>query len=204
MKESLEALVEKAQHGDRVALEAICRQCRPGLIDMVQSRLDPRLRRRVDASDVVQESLAAAVRDLSAYVPREGVPFYAWLRQIAWRQLLRASERHLATSRRSVLSEERFAADECDLAVAKQLADSSTPSVHFARAELLAKIAAATQKLDHADRELLVLRFLERRTAAETASITGHSLSTVRRRLTMVLQRLRKALEAEAHGDATI
>ena len=97
-----ESLVREAQQGDREAVEELLERYRPRLLRMIRCRLNPRLKTRVDESDVAQDALALASRDLPSYRPQAHVPFYAWLRQIAWRQLLRASERHLKTGKRSV------------------------------------------------------------------------------------------------------
>src|SRR4051794_15063442 len=49
---------------------------------------DPRLRRGgVDPSDIVQETLAEAVRDLEQFQGQPGPQFHAWLRKILVRTL---------------------------------------------------------------------------------------------------------------------
>jgi RNA polymerase sigma-70 factor (ECF subfamily) len=51
---------------------------------MIAVRMDRRLVARVDLSDVVQDVLAVATRDLSDYLRTRPMPFYAWLRKLAW------------------------------------------------------------------------------------------------------------------------
>ena len=47
---------------------------------MVQLRLDPRLQRRVDSSDVLQEAYLQASRRLDEYLENPKLPYFLWLR----------------------------------------------------------------------------------------------------------------------------
>ncbi len=58
---------------------------------MVELRLDPKLRSRVDPSDVVQEVHLEACRRLSAYLLERPLPFRLWLRQIAYDRTVKAA-----------------------------------------------------------------------------------------------------------------
>jgi RNA polymerase sigma-70 factor (ECF subfamily) len=88
-----EQLLDRVADGDRAAPGLLLERHRDRLRHMVALRLDPRLRRRVDPSDVVQESLAEAAGKLSDFARRRPLPFYAWLRQIAWEALVRLHRR---------------------------------------------------------------------------------------------------------------
>src|SRR5439155_23923150 len=54
---------------------------------------------RVDPSDVVQEALADAAQELSDYLRNPPLPFYPWLRQLAWERLIELHRRHLHAQR---------------------------------------------------------------------------------------------------------
>jgi RNA polymerase sigma-70 factor (ECF subfamily) len=54
--------------GDRKALAALLDRNRERLRRMVELRLDPRLRARLDASDVVQDAYIDVARDLDSYL----------------------------------------------------------------------------------------------------------------------------------------
>src|SRR5262245_16835367 len=88
-------LLEQARAGDRQAFERLFAHCRPFLERVVALRLDPRLRARVDPSDVVQETQLEAVRRLDAYLRDPVMPFRLWLRQLASDQLLKSRRYHL-------------------------------------------------------------------------------------------------------------
>jgi RNA polymerase sigma-70 factor, ECF subfamily len=69
---------------------------------MVAVRIDDRLAARIDASDVVQETLMLASKQLADYLRDPPLPFYPWLRQIAWNRLTVLHRRHLETGKRNV------------------------------------------------------------------------------------------------------
>src|SRR5258708_2650976 len=101
-------LLEQAETGDEHAIGALLARHRSRLRAMVRVRLDRRVAARVDPSDVVQESLLAAYRRLPEYLRDRPIPFYPWLRQLAWERLVRLHQRHLKAKRRSVDREVAF------------------------------------------------------------------------------------------------
>src|SRR6476469_1237114 len=96
----IQALVERACRGDRVAREQLLDRHRHQLLRMVAVRMDPRLAARADPSDVVQETLAEAARDLSDYLRRCPVSLSVWLRQIAQKRLADLHRLHIRSQRR--------------------------------------------------------------------------------------------------------
>src|SRR5437868_8253866 len=99
-------LLTRAAERDCGAREQLLTRHRHRLKQMVALRLDRRLAARVDPSDVVQEALADAAARLDAYLRERPLPFYPWLRRLAWDQLVRLHHRHVAAGRRSVTREE--------------------------------------------------------------------------------------------------
>src|SRR5438093_8530899 len=101
-----EELLRRAGDGDRDARGAVLDRHRQRLRRMVALRMDPRLAARVDASDVVQETLGEADRRLDDYLRERPLPFYPWLRQLAWERLVEQHRRHVQAKKRSVVREE--------------------------------------------------------------------------------------------------
>jgi RNA polymerase sigma-70 factor (ECF subfamily) len=101
------ALVERAGQGDAAERQCLLGLHRDRLRRMVDLRLDGRLGVRVDPSDIVQEALLHAARNLDDYLRDQPVPFYAWLRRFAWERLVEAHRRHVLAGRRSVIREHR-------------------------------------------------------------------------------------------------
>ncbi len=81
-------LLQRAAVGDDQALGLLLTRHRPYLRNLVQLRLDPKLRTHVDPSDVLQEVELEASRRVSAFRERSSMPFRLWLRQIAFDRLL--------------------------------------------------------------------------------------------------------------------
>src|SRR5437660_9821732 len=99
-------LLASASQGDATARSRLLDRHRPRLKRMVTVRLDRRLAARVDPSDVVQDALMDADRQLDDYLRDRPIPFYPWLRRIAAGRLADAYRRHVRAKRRSVEREE--------------------------------------------------------------------------------------------------
>ena len=76
-------LLGQAQAGDRRAFEELFARHHDYLHRVIALRLDPRMRARLDASDVVQDTQLEAFRRLSDYCRRRPMPFRLWLRKTA-------------------------------------------------------------------------------------------------------------------------
>jgi RNA polymerase sigma-70 factor (ECF subfamily) len=197
-----EELIGRAAAGDAAARGSLLGRHRRRLGRMVALRMDPRLAARVDPSDVVQETLAEADRRLDRYLKDRPLPFYPWLRQLAWDRLVDEQRRHIQAARRSVTREEVPAPalpDASALELAGRLVTAGpTPSEAARRDELRERIREALNALSERDREVLVLRHLEQLTARETAAVLGLSEAAVKSRALRAMQRLRLLLGGDA------
>ncbi len=205
LEPNTDQLLDRASHGDGAARQQLLTRHRGRLRAMVAARLDRRLAARLDPSDVVQEALAEAARRLDDYLRDRPLPFYPWLRQLAWDRLLKEHDAHLARAKRSVRREEPGGLglpDESAAELAQRLANSaSSPSRHAVRAELQGRVRAALARLGEADREVLVLRYLEQLPLREVAAVLGVGESAVKMRHFRALERLRALLEAGHEED---
>jgi len=193
----LDELLERARRGDSAARNHLLELYRQRLRQMIDLRLDRRLRARVDPSDVVQEALAEAFQHLDTYLEEQPVPFYPWLRQFAFNRLLDLHRRHLLAQKRSAKRE----VPVLDLpggSVAgltdRFVASISSPSHRAVREEERGQVQAALLALGERDREILVLRYMEMLSTAETASVLGISEGAVKVRLFRALERIRALL----------
>jgi RNA polymerase sigma-70 factor (ECF subfamily) len=166
---------------------------------MVAVRIDERLSARVDPSDVVQEALAAAYERIAQYLRDQPVPFYTWLRQIAWDRLLDLHRRHISAGNRSVRREELSGlSDMSALQLASRLLKKDTgPLQRLLRQELLARVRTALDRLHDDDREILILRHLEELSGVECAAILGLSETAAKQRHLRAVRRLRRLLDDE-------
>jgi RNA polymerase sigma-70 factor (ECF subfamily) len=147
-------LLDQAGQGDAAARQQLLVRHRPRLRQMIALRMDRRLAARVDPSDVVQETLAEAVQQLSDYLRRRPLPFYAWLRQLAWERLVELHRRHVRAQKRSVLREERWPPplpNESALELAERLlVRGSNPSARLRRQERRDRVQGALARLARA------------------------------------------------------
>jgi RNA polymerase sigma-70 factor (ECF subfamily) len=199
-----EDLLRRAAQGDRTARSLLLDRHRQRLRRMIALRLDRRVAPRVDPSDVLQESLAEAVEHMSDYLRRRPLPFYPWLRQIAWQHIADIHRRHLQARKRSVLREEDVVVSDGS---AFQLAgrlfgrSSSNPSARLRRRELSDRVRRALLQLSEKNREVLMLRYLEQLAPGEIAAILGLSEAAVSMRHARALQQLR-AILGEVFGES--
>jgi RNA polymerase sigma-70 factor, ECF subfamily len=201
-----DALLRSAGLGDEAAWTELLARHRDRLRRMVAVRIDRRLAARVDPSDVVQEALADAALGLSSYLRDRPLPFYPWLRQVAWLRLVQLYRHHVVAQRRSVDREVPAEPPIADasahlLAAACLAAEGSTPSRALIREELLDRVHAALARLDPRDREVLVMRHLEGMSSAEVGAVLLINEGAVRARLVRALKRLRGLLE-QYNNDA--
>jgi RNA polymerase sigma-70 factor (ECF subfamily) len=192
----VEGLIEQARRGDGAACQELLARHRARLRQMVALRLDHRLAARVDPSDVVQEAFADAARKLPEYLRERPLPFYPWLRRLAWERLMKLHHRHIGSDKRSVTREAPAPLpDESALQLAGLLlAPGPSPSEGAQRRELCDRVRAALDRLPERDREVLVLRYLEQMSTAEIAAVLGTTAGAVKVRHLRALERLRGLL----------
>jgi RNA polymerase sigma-70 factor (ECF subfamily) len=196
-----EELLRQAEHGDPGAREGLLARHRDRLRKMVAWRLDRRLAARVDPSDVVQEVLLEASRKMDRYLQERPLPFFPWLRSLAGEHLAALHRRHVRARGRSVLREEPgvlLLPDESAAELASRLVTSSTsPTQRALRQELRERVRQALGRLSERDREVLVLRNLERLSVADTAEVLRISAGAVKVRHMRALERLQALLAGE-------
>jgi RNA polymerase sigma-70 factor (ECF subfamily) len=193
-----EQLLKQLAAGDPAARELLLNRHRKRLRQMVALRLDRRLWARVDPSDVVQETLAIADQKLADYARKRPLPFYPWLRCLAWERLVQIRRLHIGAQSRSIDREESLRPplpNESALKLADRLAArGSSPSARIERDELLHRVRRALLQLKEGDREVLVLRYLEDLTTKEIAAVLSVTEATVKMRHLRAVRRLRKLL----------
>jgi RNA polymerase sigma-70 factor (ECF subfamily) len=195
---SEDRLIELAATGDPSAVKSLFEQHRERLLQMVRIRMDSRIVRRVDAADVVQECLLEAHEKLSDYAKKRPLPFYPWLRNIAWQRLMHTHERHIFAKRRSVSREQRdqlSLSNDSMIGLAAQLSDHQTsPSGALMREEQQRRVREALDDLSPRDGEVLVMRYLEHMSIGEISATLAISENAVRMRQLRAIQKLRKSL----------
>jgi RNA polymerase sigma-70 factor (ECF subfamily) len=187
-------LLARIARGDRQALEQLLERYRPGLRAFVEARLDPKLRARLDPSDVVQEAQVEVVRRMDDFLRRRPMPFHLWVRKTTYERLLNLRRDHRKRARRSVDREVAFP-DRSSLLVARPLlAGGPSPSQQLAAREFADRVARAVAELAEADREILLLRHAEELPYEEIACLLDLEPAAARKRYGRALIRLQKVL----------
>jgi RNA polymerase sigma-70 factor (ECF subfamily) len=192
--EETRQLLEEVRAGGPAALNRLLARHRPYLQQLVELRLDPKLRARVDASDVVQDAQLEAVRRLPAYLAQQPMPFRLWLRQLACDRVVMLRRRHLGAGRRAA-GREVALPERSSLALAAQLhAAGPTPSQDVEQKELARRVRHAVAELPDADREVLLLRTFEGLSFDEVAYLLAIEPAAARKRHGRALLRLHRLL----------
>ncbi|MBL8863054.1 MAG: sigma-70 family RNA polymerase sigma factor [Planctomycetes bacterium] len=203
MDSVLEArLIERASGGDAAARDELFRAHLPRLTRMVELRLDPSLRRRLDPADVVQDAWLEASRRFAEWRAQTALPFHVWLRLLTGQALLTVHRRHLGAHKRDALRERHLASGGPGVSatnVAEWFAASATsPSQAVLRSEVRARVLTALEELEELDREILSLRHFEGLTNEEAAAELAIEPAAASKRFVRALVRLRPALSALA------
>ncbi len=196
----------RAREGDPDAASRLLGRHRAALRRMVDRRLDPAIRRRLDASDVVQEVLLEAHRRLKDYLKDPALPFHLWLRLIARDHIISAHRRHHRAAKRSVERERPLeipaAGDRSSIELASWLRDTEpTPAAAAIQAELSRRFQDAIEKLAEDDREIILMRHFEDLSNQEAARALGLTEPAAGMRYLRALRRLRVLLSDDGSGS---
>lgn len=199
--EKTEQLLAGAKDGNADAVNRLMERHRDALRRMVQMRLDQKIQRRVDVSDVVQDVLVEANRRLRDYLANPGMSFHLWLRQIAKDRIIDAHRRHRVSAKRSVDLEQALAApagvDHSTLDLVARLCDQElTPAAAVAQKELAQQVEAALTQLGEQDCEIIVMRHYEQLSNQEVAQALELTEPAASMRYLRALRRLRTLLAA--------
>jgi RNA polymerase sigma-70 factor (ECF subfamily) len=187
-------LLAQVRAGDPQALEQLLARYRRRLHAFVAARLDPRLRARLDPSDVVQEAQLRIAGRIHDYLQAPPMPFHLWARKLAYDRLQNARRDHHAAARRSVGREAGWP-DHSSLLLARPLiAGGPSPSQQAAAREFAERVSRAVAELAEADREVLLMRHAEALSYEEIGCLLEIEPAAARKRYGRALLRLRTVL----------
>lgn len=163
---------------------------------LARMQLSPKLAAKLDASDVVQQTLLQAHRAREQFRGDSPAAMAAWLRQILARNLAHAA-RDFGREKRNVLRERSLEASlgHSSLCLERWLAaDDSAPSVKVERSEQLLRLTGILEELPQAQRDAIVLHYFQQQTLAEVAERLDRSPAAVAGLLHRGLQKLREQM----------
>ena len=181
-------LLHAVSEGNNSALGELIRLHLPYMKRIVELRIAPELKSRVDASDVVQETQIVVIRRIDEFVSKRPASFRVWLRSRVIEQLADQYRRHVSAEMRSVRRERCFS-DVSSMAIARTLL-SEAPSKVLQKKELAGRVCELIESLRDIDREVLTLRHAEGLTNSEMAEALSIDPTTARKRYGRALRRL--------------
>lgn len=152
---------------------------------------------KMDASDLVQETMLAAHKDFAVFRGTSEAELVAWLRQVMASVLCGALRKYLGTQKRDIRLERTFQEnlDRSSLLLGHGFVDPhSSPSQQAARREQAVLLANALAKLPEDYREVLILRNLQELSFPEISEKMGRSLDSVQKLWVRGLTRLRQTM----------
>lgn len=167
------------------------------LLVLARAHLAHRLLGKLDASDIVQQTLLEAHQALGQFRGQSVGEEAAWLRRILARNLTNAT-RDFGRDKRNVARERSLQAEldkSADRLADWLAADQSSPSQRAERQERAIRLANAIASLPENQREAVVLRHFDGRSLAQIGVHLGCSTAAVTGLLHRGLKNLRKLLQ---------
>jgi RNA polymerase sigma-70 factor (ECF subfamily) len=194
-------LVLRARDGDAEAVGELLEAYRGYLRRLTQYRLAAPLQRRLDASDVVQQTFLEAHRNFAGFAGASEGEWLAWLRTILQANIANAVRDNLVSKKRALGMETSFDDSHGGVPMrARVRAEAPSPSSEAIRLEQSLKFLDAIAALPPDQARAVRMRHLEGFSLMEIAQAFGRSESAVAGLIKRGVQGLRDRL-GSAHAD---
>ena len=174
-------LIERARQGDAECRDRLFALCRSYLGFVARSQVETWLRRKVDASDLIQETMLEACRDFERFEGCTEQEWLAWLRKILAHNAADFVRHYRGTAKRAARREVPFRdpADSHAPGAPEPAAQQPTPSQEFLLLDTELRVTAALGELPPDHQEVIVLRNLQRLSFNEVAERMDRSRPAV-------------------------
>jgi RNA polymerase sigma-70 factor (ECF subfamily) len=165
---------------------------------LARAQLNEKVQPRVDASDIVQETLLEAHRSLAQFQGSSSADLTAWLRKILARRLAHAYRDH-TRQRRDVRRERSLEASlNASSARLQQFvaSDVAPPSEQAESAERLQQLADALEALTPEQRESIILHYFQACTVPQIAATMQRTEAAIGGLLHRGMKSLRTLLQS--------
>lgn len=193
-------LIAEARAGSDEALSRLVESCRPYLMFIANNEIDPNIRGKVGASDVVQESLIAAHAMLPDFQGDTQYELRAWLRRILLNDL--------QDTRRKFVTDKRNVEREIPLRTDSRLIDvvnpDFTPRTEAQVAEETQLLRMAVEKLPDDYQQVIRLRNWQQQSFPEIATVMNRSSEAVRKLWSRAINQLQIELEQLPPADGSM
>lgn len=172
-------------------------RCRNYLLLVANRELDPALRCKLGASDLVQETFINAQRGFGQFRGESEEELIGWLHRILHNHAGQAVRRYRCTDKRNIRNE-RSLSESTDDSRGWQIAgDVETPSRQLAATEQADSLAAAVRRLPEHYRQVIQLRNTDRKSFEEIGQLLARSSEAARKLWVRAIEQLRTEMDFE-------
>lgn len=194
-------ILQRLSSGDQNELSRFLATMRPHIRQMIQRRISPVVRSRMDESDITQEALIRATKGIEAYLKDPQIHPIVWLRLVVKRVIAEVHRKEFRAKRNP--KREIDWDGLSDSLIVNQIADSMKDVTdQAAQEELLANTWEAVKELPLIDKEIIEMRHLEEMSLAEAAEALEIGYETAKKRYYRALKKVRTRIAtAERQGQ---
>jgi len=196
-------LIQNARRGDQGCRDRLFELCRSYLGLVARAQVETWLRVKVDASDLVQQTMLEAHRDFDRFHGSSEKEWLAWLRRILAHNAADFVRRYRGAAKRGAAREIPFRdpAESGARGAPEPAAPDGTPSQELLRLDTELRVAAAVAQLSPDYQEVVLLRNLQRLPFDEVARRMDRSRPAAQMLWMRAMKKLREALaEDEPEG----
>ncbi|MBN1908917.1 MAG: sigma-70 family RNA polymerase sigma factor [Pirellulales bacterium] len=195
---SVTNLIEQARRGDEACREELFARCRNYLGYVARAQVESWLRVKVDASDVVQQTMMEAHRDFERFSGGSEKEWLGWLRKILAHNVADYVRHYRGTAKRQARREVplRQPGDTVAFRGAPEpAADDATPSQELMRLDEELRVATALAELPPDYQEVIMLRNLQRLSFNDVAERMDRSRPAVQMLWMRAIRKLQEVIE---------
>jgi RNA polymerase sigma-70 factor (ECF subfamily) len=179
-----------ARAGSREALGHALDSCRHHLLRLAERELDPELRAKGGASDLVQETFLEAQRDFAQFQGASEAELRAWLARLLFNNVCNFSRRFRDTDKRAIEREVKLGRDGSSQGVGGPQAATPSPSTQAMEHEVAQALQRALSRLPDDYRRVIELRYLNEHSFEEIGRLMSRSPDAARKLWARAIERL--------------
>lgn len=190
-------LIRLARQGDPASRDELFALCRKYLGYVARAQVETWLRVKVDASDVVQQTMLEAHRDFERFSGATEQEWLGWLRRILAHNVADFVRHYRGTAKRREHREVPFrdpAASGPARGAPEPASPEATPSQQFLELDTEMRVVAALESLPPDYQEVIMLRNFQRLPFAEVAQRMDRSRPAVQMLWMRALKKLEETL----------
>jgi RNA polymerase sigma-70 factor, ECF subfamily len=193
-------LIDRARQGDDSARQRLFSVGRDYMGLVARAQVESWLRAKVDASDVVQQTMLEAHRDFTRFEGSSEKEWLGWLRRILSHNLADFVRQYRGTSKRAAQREVPFRDPALTAAFGapEPAAPDATPSEQLINIDSELQLAEALTQLPPDYHEVIMLRNLQRLPFNEVAERMGRSRPAVQMLWMRAIKQLQQLLSPES------